>query len=227
MCGRYVISSPAETIRDLFEAMGPLPNLRPRYNVAPTDPVPVVLLDRETKARKLDTLRWGLIPYWAKDIKIGATMINAKAETVAEKPAFREAFQSRRCLIPADAFYEWQKLDAKTKQPYAIVMKERSVFGFAGLWERWKDRANGEIVRSFSIITTEPNEVCAPIHDRMPVIVPPDDYGKWLGEVETDPVRLLGMLKPYPAERMEAYKVGPRVGNVKNDDPGLVEVAGR
>src|SRR5882762_2577978 len=111
----------------------------------------------ETKERSLDTLRWGLVPFWAKDIKIGASMINAKAETVAEKPAFREAFQSRRCLIPADGFYEWKKLDAKTKQPYAITMKDRSLFGFAGLWERWKDKASGEMVRPSTIITTEPN----------------------------------------------------------------------
>jgi putative SOS response-associated peptidase YedK len=131
--------------------------------VAPTDQVAVVRFNPETKECTLDTLRWGLVPYWAKDVKIGPTMINAKAETVAEKPAFREAFKSRRCLIPADGFYEWQKLDAKAKQPYAIVMKDRSLFGFAGLWERWKDKASGEVIRSFTIITTTPNEVCAPI----------------------------------------------------------------
>ena len=112
-----------------------------------------VRFDGETKQRTLDTLRWGLVPFWAKDVKIGYTMINAKAETVAEKPAFREALKSRRCLIPADGFYEWKKLDPKTKQPYAIVMKDRSLFGFAGLWERWTDKASGEVVRSFTIIT--------------------------------------------------------------------------
>jgi putative SOS response-associated peptidase YedK len=149
-------------------------------------------------------------------------MINAKAETVAEKPAFREAFKSRRCLIAADGFYEWKKLDTKTKQPYAIAMQDRSMFGFAGLWERWTDKASGEVVRSCTIITTTPNEVCAPIHDRMPVIVSPEDYGKWLGEHEADPVRLLQMLKPFPAEQMECFPVGVAVGNVKNDEPALL-----
>jgi len=142
---------------------------------------------------------------------------------VAEKPAFREAFKSRRCLIPADGFYEWKKLDAKTREPYAITMKDRSPFAFAGLWERWKDKTSGEVVRSCTIITTTPNEVCWPIHDRMPVIVPPQDYGKWIGEDEVDPVRLLQMLKPFPAEAMMASPVDPRVGNVKNDEAALIE----
>jgi putative SOS response-associated peptidase YedK len=160
---------------------------------------------------------------WAKDIKIGYSLINGKAETVAEKPAFRDAFKSRRCLIPTDGFYEWKKLDAKAKQPYAITMKDRSLFGFAGLWERWKDKTSGELVRSFTIITTTPNEVCASIHDRMPVLVAPADYGKWLGEEEADPVRLLQMLKPYPAEAMMAYPVDPKVGNIKHDKAALIE----
>jgi putative SOS response-associated peptidase YedK len=164
-----------------------------------------------------------LVPYWAKDIKIGYSLINAKAETVAEKPAFRDAFKSRRCLIAADGFYEWKKLDAKTKQPYAITMKDRSLFGFAALWERWADKTSGEVVRSCSIITTTPNEITAPIHDRMPVIVAPEDYGKWLGEEEADPVRLLQMLKPYPAELMMAFPVDPKVGNVRYDEAALIE----
>src|SRR5438477_11274422 len=150
--------------------------------VAPTQDILAVRFNPETKERALDMLRWGLVPYWAKDIKIGFSLINAKAETVAEKPAFREAFTKRRCIIPADGFYEWKKLDAKTKQPYAIVMKDRSVFGFAGLWERWKDKVSGEIVQSCAIVTTEPNEVCAPIHNRMPVILSPENYARWLGE---------------------------------------------
>src|SRR5690348_5913773 len=150
-------------------------------------------------------------------------MINPKAETVAEKPAFREAFRARRCLIPADAFYEWKRLGPKEKQPYAIVMRDRSLFALAGLWERWKDRASGEIVRSCTIITTTPNEVCAPIHDRMPVILDPENYGRWLGEEDADPVRLLMMLTPFPAERMTCFPVDPKVGNVKNDEPALME----
>src|SRR6266702_3501808 len=149
MCGRFLLGKSPEEIARWFATRNATPNYRPRYNIAPTDQVPVVWFNRETKGRTLDALRWGLVPYWAKDIKIGYSLINAKAETVAEKPAFREAFKSRRCLIAADGFYEWKKLDAKTKQPYAIVMKDRSLFGFAGLWERWKDKASGEIVRSF------------------------------------------------------------------------------
>jgi putative SOS response-associated peptidase YedK len=222
MCGRFIISKFPDDVARWFGTTGPLPNSRPRYNVAPTDQVAVVRFNAETKQRTLDTLRWGLVPYWAKDVRIGATMINAKAETVAEKPAFREAFKSRRCLIPADGFYEWAKLDAKTKQPYAIVMKDRSLFGFAGMWERWTDKASGEVVRSFTIITTTPNDVCAPIHDRMPVIIEPANYGRWLGEEPADPMRVLMMLKPFPAEQMEAYPVGAAVGNVKNDEAALL-----
>ncbi len=223
MCGRFVISKFPEDVARWFGTNGPVPNSRPRYNVAPTDQIAVVRFNPEARERTLDTLRWVLVPYWAKDVKSGATMINAKAETVAEKPAFREAFKSRRCLIPADGFYEWKKLDAKTKQPYAIVMKDRSLFGFAGLWERWKDKASGEVVRSFTIVTTTPNEVCAPVHDRMPVIVDPANYGKWLGEEPADPVRLLQMLKPFPAGAVMAFRVDPRAGNVKNDDAALIE----
>jgi putative SOS response-associated peptidase YedK len=222
MCGRFIIAKfPADAAR-WFGTTGPLPNSRPRYNAAPTQDMAVVRFSPESKRRTLDTLRWGLVPYWAKDVKIGYTMINAKSETIVEKAAFRDAFKSRRCLIPADGFYEWATLDAKTKQPYAIVMKDRSLFGFAGLWERWTDKASGEVVRSFTIITTTPNEVCAPIHDRMPVIVDPANYGKWLGEEPADPMRLLMMLKSFPAEQMECYPVGAAVGNVKNDEPGLL-----
>jgi putative SOS response-associated peptidase YedK len=199
-----------------------LPNSRPRYNVAPTDEIAVVRFDPESKQRTLDTLRWGLIPFWAKEAKVGYSMINAKAETVAEKPAYREAFKSRRCLIPTDGFYEWKKLDAKTKQPYAFVMNDRSLFGFAGLWDRWTDKASGEVIRSFTIITTTPNDVCAPVHDRMPVIVEPQNYGKWLGGEPIDPVQLLMMLRSFPAEKMESFAVDPRVGNVRNDDAALL-----
>jgi putative SOS response-associated peptidase YedK len=223
MCGRFLASKSPDEIARWFATRNATPNSRPRYNVAPTQDILAVRFNPETKERTLDALRWGLVPFWAKDIKIGYSLINAKAETVAEKPAFREAFKSRRCLIAADGFYEWKKLDAKTKQPYAIAMKDRSLFGFAGLWERWTDKASGEVVRSCTIITTTPNEVCAPIHDRMPVIVAPEDYAKWLGEDEVDPVRLLQMLKPFPAEKMTCSPVDRRVGNVKNDEAALIE----
>jgi putative SOS response-associated peptidase YedK len=162
-------------------------------------------------------MRWGLIPFWAKDAKIGYSTINAKAETVTMAPAFREAFKTRRCLIPADAFYEWQKIDAKTRQPFAIGMKDRSPYAFAGLWERWRDPATREPLETFTVITTDPNELLQPLHDRMPVILEPKDYDRWLqtGDPAHPPIDLL---RAFPAEQMIAWKVDPRVGNVRNDD---------
>jgi putative SOS response-associated peptidase YedK len=223
MCGRFqASSSPAELAR-WFKTTGPIPNMRQRYNAAPTQDLPIVLRDAESGERRLEALRWGLVPFWAKDAKIAYSTINAMAETVATKPAFRDAFKSRRCLVPADGFYEWQKLDAKTKQPYRIVMAEGSPMAFAGLWERWKDPASGETVRSFTIITTAPNALCAPIHNRMPVILDPADFPTWLGEAPTAPEQLKALLRPYPPERMEAHMIGLRIGNVKNDDAALIE----
>jgi putative SOS response-associated peptidase YedK len=220
MCGRFVLKAPFSELARLYNITNNL-NLEPRYNIPPTEGVAAVRAD--PSGCRLDMLRLGLVPYWAKDIKIGFSLINVKAETVAEKPAFRDAFGEHRCIVPADGFYEWKKLDAKTKQPYAIVMRDRSVFSFAGLWERWKDRASGETVQSCTIITTTPNEVCAPIHNRMPVILEPKDYPRWLSEEPTEPPELTAMLKPYPAGAMEAYPVSARVGNVKNTGAELFE----
>ena len=223
MCGRFKLTVPFSEIVRLYNLTFSGVNLKPRYNIAPSQDVLAVRSHPETHERKGDMLRWGLIPFWAKDAKIGYSMINAKAETVADKPAFREAFKSRRCILPADGFYEWQKLDAKTKQPYLIQMKDQSLFGFAGLWERWKDKTSDETVQSCTIITTELNELCAPIHNRMPVILDPKNHGAWLGETTASRDELLALLRPYPAEKMEAYKIGPRIGNVKNDDATLIE----
>jgi putative SOS response-associated peptidase YedK len=222
MCGRFVLKAPFSELVRLYGLTNNV-NLEPRYNVPPTEDIAAVRTDPAGNGRRLDMLRWGLVPYWAKDVKIGHSLINAKCETVAEKPAFRDAFKERRCIIPADGFYEWRKLDTKTKQPYAIVMKDRSVFGFAGLWERWKNRATGETIQSCSIVTTTANEVCAPIHDRMPVILPRENYARWLGEETTEPPHLMAMLKPYSAEVMEAYPVSTLVGNVKNTEAALFE----
>jgi putative SOS response-associated peptidase YedK len=222
MCGRFVLKAPFSELVRLYNVTNNL-NLEPRYNIPPTENIAAVRPDPVGTGRRLDMLRWGLVPWWAKDLKVSFSNINAKAETVAEKPAFRDAFRERRCIIPADGFYEWKKIDAKTKQPYAIVMKDRSVFGFAGLWERWKDRASGEMIQSCTIITSTPIEVCAALHDRMPVILEPKDYARWLGEEATDPPHLMAMLRPYPAEAMEAYPVSARVGNVKNTDATLFE----
>jgi putative SOS response-associated peptidase YedK len=170
--------------------------------------------------REFALLRWGLVPFWAKDAKIGYSTINARAEEVANKPAFREALRKRRCLIPADAFYEWAKRDAKTKQPFAIGLKSGEPFAFAGLWEQWRPK-EGEALETFTILTTDANEVLEPIHNRMPVILEPRDYSRWLepASLERLPVDLL---RPYSAEQMIAWAVSDRVGNVRNNDPQLL-----
>ncbi|MGH6960565.1 MAG: SOS response-associated peptidase, partial [Dongiaceae bacterium] len=189
------------------------------YNAAPSQNLPVVRLDRDGR-RELALLRWGLIPSWARDPAIGYRTINAKAETVAEKPAFRAAFRKRRCLVPADGFYEWQKIDGG-KQPWRITLKDGAPFAFAGLWEHWDK--GGEPVESFTIITTTANALCAEIDDRMPVIIGPADYEAWLAAADTAIPQAL--LQPYPAETMAAYPVGTRVNSPKNDDAQLIERA--
>ena len=221
MCGRYVQTMPADVMRQLFQTSGPLPNPAPSLNVAPTQSAPVVRRHPETGERHLDLLRWGLLPRWVKDPKGARQPINARAETVATSPMFREAYAKRRCLVPADAFYEWKKLDAKTKQPYAIGMADRSLFGFAGLWEGWKD-PEGNWLHTYTIITGEPNLVSAPIHDRMPAILRAEDEASWLDPETTDPLEALGLLSPYPADLMEGYAVSTAVNAVGNDGPELV-----
>jgi len=195
--------------------------LAPSYNVAPQSLQPVVRLDSEMGQRELTVMRWGLVPFWAKDAKIGYSTINAKSETVITSPAFREAMKRRRCLVPAEWFYEWQKIDAKTKQPYAIGLRDGSLFAFAGLWETWKDKAKDQVIETYTILTTDPNELMEPIHNRMPVILAPKDYQRWLepGEPTHLPVDLL---RPYPAKEMKAWKVGSAVGNVRNNAPELI-----
>ncbi len=216
MCGRYLITTPVEAIRQIFQ-VDQRPNLAQRYNVAPTQSVPIIR--RGEAGRELVTVRWGLVPFWAKDLKIGARMINAKAETVAEKPAFRDGYKRKRCLVLADGFYEWKKIEGG-KQPYLIRLKTAEPLAFAGLWADWKDKASGERIESCTIITTEPNALMATIHNRMPAILPPEAYDLWLNPEAADGQ---GLLLPFPAEAMEAYPVSPRVGNVKNDDPALIE----
>jgi putative SOS response-associated peptidase YedK len=221
MCGRVVQKTPLHEIRVLFETVNPIPNAAPTYNGAPTDTLPVVRLDREER-RSLDLLRWGLIPYWAKDRSIGPRCINAMAETVATKPAFREAFRRRRCLVPADFFYEWQKLP-KGKQPYAIGLADGTPMAFAGLWERWNDPEAAQPLHTFSIITGPPNELCLPIHNRMPVILPREAWRLWLGEDDATEPALRDLLRPYPARLMRAYPVGSAVGNVRNNSADLLD----
>jgi putative SOS response-associated peptidase YedK len=169
----------------------------------------------------LDVMRWGLVPFWAKDIKVGFSNINAKAEGIEKKPAFREAFRQRRCLVPVDNFYEWQKTPSG-KQPYAIGLKGGGLMALAGLWESWRS-PEGERVRSFAVITTEPNELCARLHNRMPVVLKPETWPAWLGEEPAVETRLKSLLIPYPADGMVCWPVSVRVGSVKNNDPGLID----
>ena len=194
--------------------------LAPSFNVAPQSLQPVVRLDSETGKRELTIMRWGLIPFFAKDAKIAYSTINARAETVATSPVFREPMKRRRCLVPATGFYEWQALDTKSKQPWAIELVEGNLFAFAGLWDRWKDKATGQPLETYTIITTDPNELLEPIHNRMPVILSPQDYSRWLDPGK--PSRLpIDLLRPYPAEEMRVWKVSAAVGNVRNNGPEL------
>jgi putative SOS response-associated peptidase YedK len=223
MCGRVRLSSDVSEIKLVFSIPPhrPTPNVAASWNVAPTDPLPVVRYDAKAGERSLDILRWGLVPYWAKDIKVGFANINAKAEGIESKPAFREAFQRRRCLVPVDNFYEWKKT-ATGKQPYAIALADGGLMALAGLWENWRSPA-GEWIRSFAIVTTTPNELCAELHNRMPVVLGPDAWPTWLGEEPTEPAGLKALLAPYPSTKMTCWPVSPRVGNVKNNDPSLIE----
>jgi putative SOS response-associated peptidase YedK len=224
VCGRFVQKTPLGEIRVLFGAENAVPNAPARYNAAPTDTLAVVRYSPKTRRRSLDLLRWGLVPLWAKDISFGVRCINARAESIERNPAFRDAFERRRCLIPADAFYEWQKHGGKTV-PHAIVPADDGIFALAGLWEHWKSPADGSILRSFTIVTGAPNALCEPIHDRMPVILSKETWAIWLGEVAASPEALRRLLLPYPAELMRAYPIGPAVGNVKNDDASLLDPA--
>ena len=219
MCGRYMITSAREAIKRVFD-VPTLFELAPRYNVAPTQNVPVVRL--EEGECELVMLRWGLIPSWAKDPEIGNRMINARAETVAEKPSFRAAFRRRRCLVVADGFYEWQKRPHGPKQPYYITVGNGGPFGFAGLWERWSDPIEDYPVESCAIVTTAANDLLKPIHDRMPVIIGPSDFDAWL-DTSGNPAIAQALLAPYPAERMSARPISRRINKVKNDDPACLE----
>ena len=221
MCGRFLLTTDLDLLERAFGFEAPeRPNLPPRWNVAPTDAIPIVRSKRDAPGRELAIVRWGLIPFWAAEASVGgAKLINARAEGIATKPAFREAFHRRRCLVPADGFYEWQKLD-DGRQPCLIRRRDRAPFAFAGLWERWNG-PDGP-VRTATIVTTTPNAVCAPVHNRMPVILVEDDYDAWL-----DPARPGGeqLLRPCPDEWLEAFPVSRRVNSVKNDDATLIEPA--
>jgi putative SOS response-associated peptidase YedK len=222
MCGRYYRRSDKQKIAEAFRTGLPTTfEILPSYNVAPQTFQPVVCFNRKTLKRELVQMRWGLVPYWAKGAKIGYSTINAKAETLTTSPAFREAIKRRRCLIPADGFFEWQPIDKKTKQPFAFGLKDGSLFALAGLFDVWRDKTTGQALLSYTVITTDPNELLEPFHNRMPVIVRPADYERWIAPAEPSHLPV-DLLRPYPDELMSAWKVGPAVGNVKNDEPGLI-----
>lgn len=191
------------------------------FNIVPSESIAVVRVNPATGEWELVRLRWGLVPSWAKDLKIGAKMINARSETVAEKPAFRSALKKRRCLVLMDGFYEWQR-DVEPSQPWYFCMKDRSVFAIAGLWETWTG-PDGKAVETCAMLTTGPNELMQPVHHRLPVIVAPADYGLWLNPGVTDPAALARLYAPYPADRMDAWKVSRLVNRPGNSDPKLIE----
>jgi putative SOS response-associated peptidase YedK len=225
MCGRFTLRSPASILAEQFAIFDMAP-IGPRFNIAPTQAVPVVRMNRREgePRRELVALRWGLIPGWAKDPAIGNRMINARAETVAEKPAYRTAFRRRRCLVPADGFYEWQRIGGK-KQPFFIHMRDDGPFALAGLWELWEAPDHSRI-ESFTVLTTEPNDVVRPIHNRMPVILNQSDYSLWLDPAVEDPGMLAPLLRPYRADSMESYPVSSHVSNPRHEDPSCIEPVG-
>jgi putative SOS response-associated peptidase YedK len=229
MCGRFTLRTPLTVLAQqfLFD-LGTLPAdvvVTPRYNIAPTQTVAAVRQQTAGGKRELALLHWGLIPSWSKDARIASSLINARCETLAEKPAFRTAFSRRRCLVLADGFYEWKK-EGKQKLPQYFQLKDERPFAFAGLWERWRgpEGGSGLPLESCTIVTTGANELCQPLHDRMPVILEPVDYDLWLDPALSDSQQLLPLLAPFPASEMQVRPVNPRVNNVRHDDQGVLTV---
>jgi len=215
MCGRFTLFEADKVLSREFGVSG-IPPLSPRYNIAPSQPVAVVRTASAGNRRELALLRWGLIPSWSKDPAIGNRLINARAETVREKPSFRNAFRRHRCLIPANGFYEWQRQE-RGKQPYFVRMNDGRLFAFAGLWDRWESPDKG-VIETCTILTTASNAVLSSIHDRMPVILPPGEYDRWLDPALLDTDSLATLLVPFPAENMLAFPVSPRVNTPTVDD---------
>ena len=224
MCGRFTLYASPELLAELFD-LAEAPPLAPRFNIAPTQPIGLVRIDPIHKRRAWALAAWGLIPSWSKDPSIGARMINARAETVPEKPSFRAAFRRRRCLIPASGFYEWQA-QGKSKQPYYITPADGGVFALAGLWEQWTS-PDGSELETATILTVEPNELMAPIHNRMPLILAPEDFGVWLGRGSEETPSALSQLhhlfQPFPAEAMQARPISTYVNNPRNEGEACIE----
>ncbi len=225
MCGRYTQTIDIEKLqlRFGFEFFMEEIDSIPRYNIAPTQLAPVVV---HNEIRLLKMFRWGLVPYWAKDMKIGSKLINARAETITEKPSFKKPFKNKRCLVVTDGFYEWKKsADKKTKSPYRFTLISQEPFAFAGLWDSWKS-PEGDEIESFTIITTSANELMLPIHHRMPVILNQKDEEKWIDPNYKDTDKLIALLKPYDSDLMSAYPVSTIVNSPNNDSAECIEPAG-
>ncbi len=222
MCGRFTNKAkPKEIEKEFSVKIKDKQLFAPRFNIAPTQNIPVIL--EASGERIIDSLRWGLIPSWSKDDSFASKLINARAETLSEKASFKNAFKKQRCIIPASGFYEWQKASKGAKQPFYFYLKEKDVFGFAGLYENWLDKDSGEQIETFTIITTEANEVLKPVHDRMPVILKAKDYDQWLDAKENDIDNLQKLLAPFPANKMDSYKVSKNVNSPSNDSADLIE----
>jgi putative SOS response-associated peptidase YedK len=216
MCGRYRLSTRKQVIEEYFDCKPWEDDWNPRYNIAPTQPVPVIRQHPKERVRQVSLMKWGLIPHWAKDPSIAATTINAKSETAAEKPAFRDPLKLRRCLIPADGFYEWKRTSV-SKQPYCFEVDDGELFAFGGLWDGWKD-AGGNWIKTCSILTTTPNGVTSAVHDRMPVILEPESYDLWLDSTIQNVAVVTALLKPYDPRLMRCFPVSTRINHVANDD---------
>src|ERR1700758_2141504 len=216
MCGRYRLSRRKQIIEEYFETAPWDDDWDPRYNIAPTQPVPVIRQHPKEPIREISLMKWGLIPHWAKNASESAKTMNARSETAAIRPAFRDPMRFRRCLIPADGFYEWAR-KGTTKQPYCFEVQDGALFVFAGLWDGWKN-ASGNWVKTCSILTTTPNALTSAVHDRMPVILPPDAYDLWLDPGLNDVQVVSELLRPYDANAMRSYPVSMRVNRVENDD---------
>jgi putative SOS response-associated peptidase YedK len=216
MCGRYRLSRRKQIVEEHFDSVSGEEDWSPRYNVAPTQPVPVIRQNPKEPIRELSLMRWGLIPSWARDASGAASMINARSETASTKPAFRDALKSRRCLIPVDGFYEWMRT-GKAKQPYCFEVNEGELFALAGIWDRWKDPHRGWI-KTCSILTTSPNAVTSSAHDRMPVILDPDSYDLWLDPGMKNVDAASELLRPYDARLIRCYTVSSRINQAANDD---------
>jgi putative SOS response-associated peptidase YedK len=212
--------SPGRSLASHFR-LAEEPDLEPRYNITPTQTIPIVKTTPDASARELRLFRWGLVPFWAKDASIGARMINARSESVAEKPAFRAPFKNRRCLVPADGFYEWKRT-GRVKQPYFFSMSDARVYAFAGLWDRWQG-PDEQTVESVTILTVAANELVGQIHDRMPVILDESDYDVWLDRTVKKPELLKPLLRAYPAEGMKGYPVETKVNKADSSGPDLIE----